>query len=84
MKTTLEIPDSLFRQAKIMAVNVGITMKQLFTEALEDRLSCSKRPEKAVDPPWMNGFGGLSDLKKENARTLKVIEDEFEQIDPDD
>jgi hypothetical protein len=32
----------------------------------------------------MNGFGGLSDLKKENARTLKVIEDEFEQIDPDD
>ncbi len=39
MKTTLEIPDSLFRQAKIMVVNGGITMKQLFTEALEDRLS---------------------------------------------
>ena len=33
---------------------------------------------------WMKGFGGLADLKDENARIVKLIEDEFERVEPED
>ena len=34
MKTTLEIPDSLFRRAKVLAAKKGIPLKQLVNEAI--------------------------------------------------
>lgn len=44
MKTTLELPDDLFVEAKAMAARRRITMKTLFTRALEREL----RPESPV------------------------------------
>ncbi|MFT5191821.1 MAG: hypothetical protein ACI957_004866 [Verrucomicrobiales bacterium] len=38
MKTTLELPDDLFRGAKIAAARQGRTLKELFTEALREKL----------------------------------------------
>jgi len=38
MKTTLELPDSLFRQAKATALQRRTTLKCLFTQALEREL----------------------------------------------
>lgn len=38
MKTTLELPDDLLRQAKAMAALRGQTMTQLFTESLQNTL----------------------------------------------
>lgn len=38
MKTTIEIPDDLFRQAKAAAVARGMTLKQLITGAVEHEL----------------------------------------------
>ena len=35
MKTTIDIPDALFRQAKIRAAERGVTLKTLLVEALE-------------------------------------------------
>ena len=32
----------------------------------------------------MKGFGALADLKEENARVMKSIEEEFEQVEPED
>ena len=32
-----------------------------------------------VEPPWMAGFGVLSDLADENRRVLDAIEEEFER-----
>lgn len=38
MKTTIELPDDTFRQAKIFAAARGVTLKRFFIEALEEPL----------------------------------------------
>ena len=38
MKTTLEMPDELFRRAKTVAAKRGLSLKQLVTTALEREL----------------------------------------------
>ena len=86
MKTTVELPDATFRQAKVLASSRGMTLKQLFTEALEDRLrrDVADRARVAPEAPWMAGFGALADLAAENRRLARVIDDEFETLAPDD
>lgn len=92
MKTTIELPDVTFRQAKAFAAVHGITMRQLITDALEQQLRrrpvggrYGPDPNDAVrEPPWMAGFGGLSDLGDEHRLVLNAIEDEFERPDLDD
>ncbi len=77
MKTTLEIPDDVFRRAKSAAAKRRIPLRQLLTEALKDKLD--ERPG-ANAKPWMAGFGKLRRLRKENARINRIIEREFERI----
>lgn len=85
MKTTIDLPDVTFRQAKTAAAAHGMTLKQFFTEALEDRLRrCGLASGNGVEPPWMAGFGALSDLADENRRVLETIEREFEKLSPED
>ena len=86
MKTTVELPDAAFRQAKTVAAGRGITLKQFLTEALDDKLRrCAAGDDgTAPEAPWMAGFGELSDLASENRRIAAVIEDEFETLEPGD
>jgi predicted transcriptional regulator len=84
MKTTIEISENTFRRAKSLAAAQGISLKQLFTEALEEKLRRQARRANGAHPAWMKGFGALADLEKENARILKAVEQEFEQIEPED
>ena len=86
MKTTIEIPEGTFRQAKTLAAAQGITLKQLITEALERRLKSALRAAGKVDeePPWMSGYGALSHMVGENRRILGLIEEEFEKLHPED
>ncbi len=42
MKTTLEIPDDLFREAKAMAVLEGIKLKDFVAESLRLRVKTKK------------------------------------------
>ena len=86
MKTTVELPDAVFRRAKAYAAVNGISLKQFFSEALEEKLRrCVDEPAagQAV-PPWMAGFGGLADLSDENRRIMSLIDEEFEKIGPED
>ena len=55
MKTTIELPDVMFRRAKALAAARGVTLKRLFTEALEDQLRRGTHPRPAdnAEPPWM-------------------------------
>jgi hypothetical protein len=82
MKTTIEIPDPLFRKAKSRAAERGQTLKEFVTEALQARLSGA--PPGGRDPSWMNGFGKLRRLRSETARIQAVIEDEFESVESED
>jgi hypothetical protein len=81
MKTTLEIPDTLFRRAKSLAAERGIPFRQLVTEAVQDKL---RTPSNSVAKPWMNTFGKLRRLRKETTRINRIIEEEFDQIEAED
>ena len=50
MKTTLEIPDAIFRRAKSVAAQRGIPLRAFVTEAAQEKLEAGlKREEK----PWV-------------------------------
>ena len=86
MKTTIELPDATFRQAKTLATARGVTLKRFFTEALDEHLRrCTGRAHASeTEAPWMAGFGVLSDLADENRRILGLVEQEFETVSSDD
>jgi hypothetical protein len=44
MKTTLEIPDAIFRRAKSVAAERGIPLRELVTEAVKEKLARTSRP----------------------------------------
>jgi len=81
MKTTLEIPDAVFRRAKSAAAERGIPLREFVTEAVRDKLITEG---KTMEKPWMAAFGKLRHLRKETARINRVIEEEFEQIEAED
>ena len=79
MKTTLEMPDSVFRQAKARAAEQGIPLRQFVTDAVADKL----RSKPGTTQPWLEMAGKLKHLSKETARINRLIEEEFEQIEPE-
>jgi len=81
MKTTLEIPDPIFRRAKSAAAERGIPFREFVTEAVKDKLITEN---KAAEKPWMNAFGKLRHLRKETNKINRIIEEEFEQIEAED
>ena len=68
MKTTIEIPDPLFRKAKSRAAEQGVSLKDFVTEALKEKLYPSGAPANPAEPQWMAGFGKLRRLRSETAR----------------
>ncbi len=77
MKTTLEIPDSVFRMAKARAAERGIPLRQFVTEAVQERLNVTTA---SATKPWMEMVGGLRHLRKETARIQRMIDLEFGTI----
>jgi hypothetical protein len=80
MKTTLEFPDPVFRKAKAQAAQLGIPLRQFVTEAVKEKLAAAK----PADKPWMKALGGLRHLHEENVRIQKLIDEEFETIEPEE
>ena len=78
MKTTLEIPDAVFRRAKSKAAERGVPLRQFVTEAVEDKLKMASASEQK---PWMKHMGKLKGLQKETSRINKAIEEAFEEVD---
>lgn len=83
MKTTIEIPDPLFRKAKSKAAEQGQTLKDFVTEAIQDKLA-RKAGSPSPEPMWMQGFGKLKRLAQETRRVQAKIDREFEVIEPED
>jgi hypothetical protein len=78
MKTTLEIPDPIFRRAKSTAAKRGIPLREFVTEAVKDKLAADA---KTSEKPWVKHMGKLKHLRKETARINRLIEEESEKID---
>jgi hypothetical protein len=83
VKTTLEIPEPLFRKAKATAARQGRTLKQLVQEALSEKIA-RVNGASSQQKPWMALAGGLKHLHNENRRIDRVVEAEFENIEPED
>jgi hypothetical protein len=81
VKTTLEIPDAIFRRAKSVAAQRGIAFREFVTEAVKEKLAEKRR---TADKPWMAAFGKLRHLRRETSRINRIIEEEFEQIEAED
>jgi hypothetical protein len=84
MKTTLEIPDPLFRRAKSRAAEQGQTLKDFVADALQAKLAIDAEGTAAGEPKWMAGFGKLRRLRKETARIQGVIDEAFEAVEAED
>ncbi len=85
MKTTLEIPDAIFRKAKASAALRGIPLRQLVTEAIDEKVTAEATATvSTVLPAWMSGFGELADLHQENQRIDATIRAEFQILEPED
>lgn len=81
MKTTLEIPDPLFRRAKSVAARDGKSLKQFVNEALVSKLD---EATKAEVPGWRKLFGSLKAQRTELRKVAAAVADEFETIDEED
>ncbi len=84
MKTTIEIPDPVFRRAKAKAAERGQALRAFVTEALQEKLSRGNVRSGADPPRWMKGFGQLRPLRRETARIQRVIDREFGVVEPED
>jgi hypothetical protein len=82
MKTTVELPDDLFRRAKAMAAARGMSLKELFSQAVEARLrgEGARPPE----PEWKELAGQLAPLHKETRRIQERIDAEFGHVDEEE
>ncbi len=84
MKTTLEIPDPLFRKAKATAALQGQTLKQFVTEALNEKLAVTKGVQKKIG--WRAALETLTPEMKKAARAVDAIINapDFREIDEED
>jgi hypothetical protein len=81
MKTTLEIPDDLFRRTKATAALRGESLKDFVTGALQAHLERQTR-EVSQAPGWRSVFG---QARREQVEPVDaIVSEEFERIEPDD
>lgn len=74
MKTTIDLPDPLFRRAKATAATRGISLKALVTNAVE----------KDLGQPEMSVTDLLKSLPRVDEETLEIIRLRVEESDRDD
>jgi len=79
MKTTIEVPDNLYRQIKSSAVLKGQTVKAFFLEALQEKLGTTSQKSEEQEVGWRAVFGKGD--KEAIAEVQKIIDEEFSQID---
>jgi len=81
MKTTLEVPDGLYRQIKARAALKGQTIRAFFLDAIQAKLTAERAgPRKTAG--WRSVFGAVP--KDDIAELQRILDDEFSQIDSED
>jgi hypothetical protein len=80
VKTTLEIPDSLFRKAKATAAQQGRSIKEYIVEALTEKLE-----GKGKEEGWRSVLGKLSGKGRKAAGEVGAVikAADFNKIDPE-
>ena len=81
MKTTIEIPDEVLRQAKAVAALRGTSLKDLVSLAIQEHLERSHGTG-SQSLGWRKVFGRAR--KEELVEVDELIDRELSQVDPDD
>ena len=82
MKTTLEIPDELFRATKAQAAHRGESLKKYVCDALQARLEQELASVRKQQPGWRRVFGRA---RSDEVREIDVLlEGEFDQVELDE
>lgn len=81
MKTTIEVPDGLLREAKVTAAKRGIPLRRLIEEAISEKLE-RDLPTVGQGRGWPGPPSGVPSA--EIWRIQRLIDDEFERIEPED
>jgi hypothetical protein len=66
MRTTIDLPDHLFKKAKLEAIERGVSLKDLFTLALEKELTANNT-ENFSSWQALKGKGSSVDLRSEES-----------------
>ena len=79
MRTSIDLPDELLREAKIAAVNRGVTLRELVTDALHHELhgtTAPSQPLRTLDFPLIrSGVPGSLRITAEDIRRLEEEDD---------
>jgi hypothetical protein len=81
MKTTLEIPDAIFHRAKARAAEQRVPLREFISEAVAEKLNAKSAPRRIARTKLA---GSLQHLRKETARITRLMEREFERIEPEE
>jgi len=81
MKTTLEIPDVIFRRAKAKAAEQNVPLRQFVSDAVEEKLA-EKRDGR--EKARRKLAGNLRHLRRETTRINGLMDQEFEKIEPEE
>jgi hypothetical protein len=79
MRTTIELPDSLYRQVKAKAALEGVPMKTLVQRLVEDGLAAPAAPHPAMPrsaPPTLSIGQRLPERLMSNAALFELAEGE--------
>ena len=81
MKTTIEIPDELFRHTKATAALAGETLKEYVTTAIRERLGRS-----GASPPHSQGWRSVFGLatRDQVGEVDAIVAADLGRIDPED
>lgn len=81
MKTTIELPDTLFRSAKAHAAQQGVSLKTFFERAVSSELR--QQTATKVAPAWRRSFGALRGIREATREVQRVVDREFSRIEVD-
>ena len=73
MKTTIDLPDPLFRRAKATAAQRGVSLKRFITEAVEQKLVVSKGRSGCAVKPWIKVMDAFPVIPKGDLDEIDMI-----------
>lgn len=74
MRTTIELPDRLIREAKTLTAQRGITLKEFFTNAVEKALLETPPDTRRMIRPPISGKSGVRIPARSNEELAGLLE----------
>lgn len=78
VKTVMEIPEELLREAEKVAASNGQALGVFVAHAIQTKL---RSDANQASKPWAKHFGSLRHLHEESTRIEQIVAEEFRTVD---